>query len=370
MGVDKIMKKKVELALHHNSTIKDRTSWYIRIRWFFLLAIAVPGVLSNFVGEGLTAQVQRDMLLGSVALLSNGIFYVLALRKQPDSSYRRLAITMLIVDILTVTILIFTKGGIESRSPILYTIPLLMSSALFGQKGVYYTTLLSIGLYNALIMADFTQIIQTIGAVNPALRFNGTYVLNTITFFTSVLTVIALMADFITRLLSEQQEIALKNQFELEEAQRIAKIGSWSWDVASNRIEWSKQLLIMFGLKKEQFGGSFEEYLELVHPEDKALITDTIAKSLKTGDTFNFDHRIQRDGKIIWLHSEGQVKLINGKPDKLFGTAQDITQLKNAQQELISTNHDLEEMNQIMVGRELKMLELKKELNKQSSGMA
>lgn len=349
------------LNLHPDSTTAERTQWYVRVRWFFLLAVAIPGVFSNFIGEGLSAQVQRDITLGVIALASNALFFVLAMQKQHDRYQRQLAVTMLLVDILTITILIFTKGGIESRSPILYTIPLLVSSALFGQRGVYFTAALSILLYNLLIVADYTHIIHSIGAVNPGLRLNGTYVLNTVTFFTSVLAIIALLADFITRLLKEQQGIAKTNQHELEEAQRLAKIGSWNWDVKSNHIEWSNQMHTMFGVKKQHFDGRFENYIQFIYPDDRKLVEETVGRSLKTGEPFTFEHRIKIDGKIIWLHAEGQVKLKDGKPIRMFGTAQDITTIKSVDQKLVASNRELEDINQLMVGRELKMIELKRE---------
>ena len=337
--------------------------WYVQVRWLFLLAIAIPGVLSNFIGEGYSAQVKRDFFLGILVLASNGVFY-LYIRRQKGTKkyYRNLTAIMLLVDILTITILIFMKGGIESRSLILYTIPLLVSSALFGQKGVYYTAGLSIGLYNLMIVADFTGIIHSIGAVNPGLSMNGTYVLNTVTFFTSVLIIIALLADFITRLLGEQTHLASQNQHELEEAQRSAKIGSWTWDITTNKVSWSKQLQEMFGMKPKNFGATFEGYLDNVHTDDKTMVQRVIQRSLKAGTPFAFDHRIIKDKNTIWLHSYGQITLKEGVPVKMIGTAQDITGIKDVEQELERRNQELEDTNKLMIGRELRMIELKKQI--------
>lgn len=352
------------LNLHHDSDSAGKARWYVRVRWFFLLAVALPGIFSNYVGEGLSPQVKRDILLGLIALASNGVFYVLARRKKQASTYfNRLALTILLVDILTITVLIYTKGGIESRSPILYTIPLLISSALFGQKGVYSTAFLSILLYNVLIVTDFTNVIHSIGAVNPELRQNGTYVLNTVTFFTSVLTIISLLADFITRMLSEQQKLAQQNQKSLEEAQRIAKVGSWAWDIETNHIIWSKQLRIMFGLGPEQLHEGLKGYLKYVHPKDMKLINETVEQAMRTGESFAFDHRLVIDGKTKWMHADGQVQTKGGKPVKMFGTAQDITELKNIEEKIRSSSRELQAINNLMVGRELKMIELKRELD-------
>lgn len=194
-----------KLLIRHVSDIKQRTKWYIRTRWFFLLAIIIPGLLSNYVGEGFSSQVQRDLSLGLLALSTNLLATWLGSQHHSKKYFRIFGVALLVLDIVTITMLIFIKGGVESRSPILYTIPLLMASAIFGQYGVYYTAVLSIVLYNSLILADWLNIIRTIGAVNPMLRYNGTYVLNTVTFFTSVLLIIALLADFITKLMKEQQ---------------------------------------------------------------------------------------------------------------------------------------------------------------------
>ena len=150
-----------------DNDLELRTRWYIRTRWYFLLAIAFPAIISNLVGEGLSAQVQRDMIVAAAALSSNLLFFLLSRQKHAQRFYRLLVIILIAVDIATITAIIFTKGGVESRSPILYTIPILMSSAIFGKKGVYWTAAASIGFYDALILLDWSNTIHSINAVNP-----------------------------------------------------------------------------------------------------------------------------------------------------------------------------------------------------------
>ncbi len=195
------------------SDLQHRANWYVNVRWLFLLAIAVPGILSNFIGEGFSAQVKRDTVLAAVALTSNLVFFALSrLAKDNDNYYRPLVTLFLLVDILTITILIFTKGGVESRSPILYAIPILISSALFARRGVYAAGIISIVLYDSLILLDHLDIIHSIGAVSPSLRLDSTYTFNTIAFFTSALFIIAILADFITQLLKKKERQALESK--------------------------------------------------------------------------------------------------------------------------------------------------------------
>jgi PAS domain S-box-containing protein len=351
--------------IHYSGNTARRTFWYIRTRWLFLLAIAVPGVLSNWIGEGLSQQVQRDLFLGLLALSTNAIFYLLAKHGNNEKYFKRLAVTLLIMDIIIITILIFIKGGIESRSPILYTIPMLMASAIFSQRGVYGSAILSIALYNLLILGDWVGIIDTIGAVNPQLGSDGTYVINTITFFTSALAIIALLADFITRLLSEQQKQTKETLAALEEAQSIAKVGSWTWDIPTNKINWSAQLYKLYGFDPKKYTQSFPNYLKYTHPNDRKMIDEQIQKAIQTGESTSFDHRFSRDQKQHWLHTEVHVRLDDsGKPCVLFGTTQDITDRKQAEEFAQQQAKESEKLNRLMIGRELKMIELKDEIKR------
>jgi len=58
----------------------------------------------------------------------------------------------------------------------------------------------------------------------------------------------------------------------LAEAQRLAHLGSWEWDIPSNTVTWSEVLYRIFGLEPEEFGGTYQAFLERIHPDDRAAI--------------------------------------------------------------------------------------------------
>ena len=93
------------------------------------------------------------------------------------------------------------------------------------------------------------------------------YVINTIVFFPSILLIIALAVDFITKLLLEKQRQATDNLEALIRAQEIAKLGSWEWDIAHDKITWSDELFRIFGLPL-QTQLHYDTYLNCLHPED------------------------------------------------------------------------------------------------------
>lgn len=119
----------------------------------------------------------------------------------------------------------------------------------------------------------------------------------------------------------------------ISEAQKIAQLGSWEWDIKANRVEWSDQLYAIFGLKKGEFEATFEGYLAALHPEDREQIQEIIQQSFETGQPFGTDHRVQwPDGTIRWVHGQGDVlRDANGEPIRMSGTAQDVTARREAE---------------------------------------
>jgi PAS domain S-box-containing protein len=113
----------------------------------------------------------------------------------------------------------------------------------------------------------------------------------------------------------------------LSEAQAQAHIGSWSWDVLYDRITWSEELYAIFGLDPRAFSGTYESFLQSVHPDDRQTVRRTIEESRRTGEPFAHDHRIVRpDGTVRVVHGEGAVfKAASGEILRMAGTAQDIT---------------------------------------------
>jgi two-component system, sensor histidine kinase and response regulator len=135
----------------------------------------------------------------------------------------------------------------------------------------------------------------------------------------------------------KRAEVELRNREErLEEAQRIASLGSWGWDVAADKTQWSDEMYRIFGLRPQEFGATYAAYLGSVHPADRARVAETVERALQERSFPDYDFRTVRpDGTERHVHVKGRVVLGNdGRPAKLVGTAQDVTERKLFEAEL------------------------------------
>ena len=140
---------------------------------------------------------------------------------------------------------------------------------------------------------------------------------------------------FEARLKEWQNEAALRNNEErLKLAQSIAKLGDWSWDIASDRAEWSDQTYKIFQAPRKK--GSYQLAKSFVHPDDLDLWQKTIQQAIKRKEPFSIDFRVIRsDGETIWVHDE--TRTVFNEQGELVGykgTVQDITERKQAEEEL------------------------------------
>ncbi|MDQ7784209.1 MAG: PAS domain S-box protein, partial [Desulfomonilaceae bacterium] len=140
----------------------------------------------------------------------------------------------------------------------------------------------------------------------------------------------------------KRTEAALKeNHRRLEQSQRIARIGNWEWDTNSGAVYWSDEMYRIFGLEPGSVSPSYELAKKLSHPDDTEIWRNAVAESLKTEEWFRLDYRaLKPDGSIVWIHNEAEIiRDSNGHPMRVFGTAQDVTERKKAEE----TVHQSEE---------------------------
>lgn len=168
--------------------------------------------------------------------------------------------------------------------------------------------------------------------------------------FVGVQTMVEVIREQIQELQEHNQSLetdAAQKAAALEEAQALTHLGSWQWDIATNIISWSDELYRMYGLKPQERQVSFNEFLLLIHPEDRDQVSEVVSTSFKTGKPFEFEHRIiLPDGKERILHGMGKVVSdAAGSPLRMLGTSQDITeqkQLERAKDEFLSlVSHQL-----------------------------
>jgi PAS domain S-box-containing protein len=135
-----------------------------------------------------------------------------------------------------------------------------------------------------------------------------------------------------------------KNQrASLAESQELAHIGSWEWDVASNRITWSDELYRLWGREPGSEVITYEAYVSSVYPEDRDLVEARVGRAYADGLPFSFEHRVALpDGRVRWVLSRGRVvRSDSGAPIRMLGTAQDITERKLYEAELHRLNDEL-----------------------------
>jgi PAS domain S-box-containing protein len=130
------------------------------------------------------------------------------------------------------------------------------------------------------------------------------------------------------------EERLARNEARLREAQRVAHVGSFEWDIALDTVTWTDELHRIYGLEPGTFEGSFAAYLAFVHPDDLARTKALIFEAFRAGREFVYEHRIVReDGSVRTLHTRGEViKDAGGNPTRLVGTCWDVTDLIEATQ--------------------------------------
>jgi PAS domain S-box-containing protein len=152
-----------------------------------------------------------------------------------------------------------------------------------------------------------------------------------------------------------QAEADLKqSEAQLAEAQRIARLGSWEWDVQSDKVTYSEETRRLYGMGPKLFGASLDKNMTHVHPDDRARVLQALAHSVRTGQMFVCDHRVLLgDGTERIMHGLANVvRNERGEAVKLIGTTQDITESKRAEEALHRSEEQLRQAQKMeAVGR-------------------
>ena len=135
----------------------------------------------------------------------------------------------------------------------------------------------------------------------------------------------------------KQSEIAARIATDrLNEAQRIAHIGNWSLDLVTGELLWSDEVFRLFEVDQNQFGATYEAFLDAIHPDDREAVNRAYRLSLSERRPYEMSHRLlMRDGRIKWVHERGETNFDgDGKPLLSVGTVQDITERKQTEEQL------------------------------------
>ena len=140
----------------------------------------------------------------------------------------------------------------------------------------------------------------------------------------------------VAQLYHEQMTQLDKSEHLLAKSQKIAHIGSWEFDIVSNKLSWSDEIYHIFEVDKNNFIPSYDAFLNAIHPDDREIVDLAYNDSLKNKKPYNITHRLlMEDGCIKFVRE--RCKTIfdkNGKPLVSIGTVQDVTKQKHLQNKL------------------------------------
>jgi len=132
------------------------------------------------------------------------------------------------------------------------------------------------------------------------------------------------------------QEALRESEHGLAEAQRIAHLGNWDWNIITDELLWSDEIYRIFGLHPQEFGATNDAFLNSVHPDDRESVEEAVNRSLADPNVaYNIEHRVARpDDSEHVVHEQGEVILDDtGKPIRMVGTVLDITKRVRAEEE-------------------------------------
>ncbi len=121
-----------------------------------------------------------------------------------------------------------------------------------------------------------------------------------------------------------------RSEARLKQAEQIAKIGHWELDLVANRLYWSDEIYRIFDLEPQEFGATYEAFLDMVHPEDRKSVDNAFTDSIQNKTGYDIVHRLLlKNGEIKYVHEKCRtIYDADGNPLRSLGTVQDITKHK------------------------------------------
>ncbi len=163
--------------------------------------------------------------------------------------------------------------------------------------------------------------------------------------------------------LEEAYESIKESEERLIEAQRIAHLGNWDWNIEKDKLYWSDEIYRIFGFAPQEFGANYNAFMGGVHPDDRNFVNKAVNDALNNIKPYNIDHRVLHpDGSERIVHEQGEVTFDeDNNPIRMIGTVQDLTEQRIAEQQIrrlasivessndgifsINLNHDIKSWN-------------------------
>ena len=133
--------------------------------------------------------------------------------------------------------------------------------------------------------------------------------------------------DAPTTRLEDLLEALRRSEARLREAQQLARLGSWEWDIRANVVTWSDELFRIYGLEPQSLSPSYEDFLERVHPDDRADVDARNHKAFADHQPFEDIKRVTKsDGTVFLMRTQGEVICDDdGNPLRMVGICEDVT---------------------------------------------